>query len=293
MLGLLSRSFMQTSGQKQRQRILNLVKAGKPEAIAALLNHRLRQQGIEARVGSRQGCLLVLLDGEPVPAPSTALPWLRQIATGLDRGQIREIRVCGRARGEQLPAWMETIPVEGGVTLPDELEAWLVATNVQPEVRRKQPQTHKTRFLQFRLATGDPALLAVDYVREVFTLQTEKILPVPDMPPCVFGIHNWRGVMLWIVDLNQFLGLTAIYTAANPQPSVDVIAIALDQRILGLAIEGVETIEEFHRGHIQSPVGLFPLPIAAYVEGYISEANGTIVSAPALLDAPLWQRGQS
>ncbi|MEM8715581.1 MAG: chemotaxis protein CheW, partial [Cyanobacteria bacterium P01_G01_bin.4] len=64
------------------------------------------------------------------------------------------------------------------------------------------------QYLRFRLYPKTLALLPIQYLAEIATVEYSAVVPVPGMPAWVSGIYNWRGTILWIVDLGYLLGLT-------------------------------------------------------------------------------------
>ena len=66
------------------------------------------------------------------------------------------------------------------------------------------------QFLRFHLAPDLNAALPVEQMTEVFTVATTKVVPIPHMPPWVIGVYNWRGEILWLVDLGYLLGGTPL-----------------------------------------------------------------------------------
>ena len=57
------------------------------------------------------------------------------------------------------------------------------------------------QFLRISLASNTLALLPVQYLSEVLTMPNGQIMPIPHMTPWVMGAYNWRGEILWMVDL--------------------------------------------------------------------------------------------
>lgn len=70
-------------------------------------------------------------------------------------------------------------------------------------------------FLQVYVTADLPVLISVQHLTEILTIPTSQIAPMFQMPPWVMGVHNWRGDVLWMVDLNHFLGLTPWYQQAE------------------------------------------------------------------------------
>lgn len=258
-------------------------------AIVAFLQRKLENHGIELRSGCKGGRLLLLLEGNPAPARDRMTALVRQLTGYLQDEPLTGIEVCGRVRGERTLAWHARIPLQVG---DGDLEAWLAAVTVPATARTSALPERRSasgqRFLRFRLDERDAALLPVDYIREVLGVTAAKILPVPHVPDSVLGIYNWRGQMLWLVDLARLLGYEGLASGAfegNP----DIMVLDVQRQLLGVVVRQVDTIEEHDWQKLQPPVGLFPDAMLAYVEGYLTQADMTILSAPALVRSPLWK----
>lgn len=144
------------------------------------------------------------------------------------------------------------------------------------------------QFLQFQLTPDTTALLPLLQLTEVLTIPNGQIVPIAHMPLCVMGVYNWRGEILWMVDLAQLVGLTPLYQQ-NPNPSVYraiVLSIPGDEitssshknHTLGLVINRVEDIELCHQQLIQSPPSSSVNPkLAPFLQGYWLKANGEIL----------------
>ncbi|GBF83604.1 chemotaxis signal transduction protein [Aphanothece sacrum FPU3] len=73
------------------------------------------------------------------------------------------------------------------------------------------------QFLRFDLVPDTTLMLPVAQLTEVLTVPLGQIVPIPHMPPWVMGIYNWRGEILWMVDLGHLLGLNSL-ASTNPKP---------------------------------------------------------------------------
>lgn len=82
------------------------------------------------------------------------------------------------------------------------------ATDLQPEPQA-DPQTEQ--FLQIGLASSSLFLLPVASLVEIIKIPMEQVVPIFQMAPWVMGVYNCRGEVLWLVDLNQYLGMTPWY----------------------------------------------------------------------------------
>ncbi|MEG3863086.1 CapA family protein [Microcoleus sp. herbarium12] len=99
-----------------QQDILNLAKEGDPRAIAFLLGQALQSFGVTAKASLENDTLHLLLEAEQLPAEEACL---RVAVKGLQRLQpnnIYRLTVYGRAEGEQLPAWTQTVELKKPLT---------------------------------------------------------------------------------------------------------------------------------------------------------------------------------
>ena len=78
---------------------------------------------------------------------------------------------------------------------------------------------NRHQFLRFSLQPGLTALIEIERTIELVNIPTDRIVPMPHLPPAVRGVYNWRGEILWIVDLALLLGLsgsTQSYRSVQP-----------------------------------------------------------------------------
>ncbi|NJO79827.1 MAG: hypothetical protein HC827_15820 [Cyanobacteria bacterium RM1_2_2] len=68
-----------------------------------------------------------------------------------------------------------------------------------------------TEFLRLRLTPQVPVLLPIQQLTEVLNVPEYQIMPIPDLPAWVMGVHNWRGEILWMIDSGHLCGLDPWY----------------------------------------------------------------------------------
>lgn len=152
--------------------------------------------------------------------------------------------------------------------------------------------THSPRaseqFLRFHLMPDMTGLLPIQQVTEVLTIPNGQIVPIFHMPPWVMGVYNWRGEILWMVDLGHLVGLTASYQ--EPISSSTYKAVVLQARsnpatstkvksqMLGLIVNRVEDIEWCNLDSIQSPPSSTMTPeLVPFLRGYWLKSSGEIL----------------
>jgi positive phototaxis protein PixI len=105
----------------------------------------------------------------------------------------------------------------------------------------------------------DPSLVAslaqplrwgieIAHVKELVNILIDRVVPMPQLPPAVMGVYNWRGEILWIVDLAMLLGaagsarrshhLLPTLIISDPTSVIDGAA-----NTIGLVIEEIADIE--------------------------------------------------
>jgi len=147
------------------------------------------------------------------------------------------------------------------------------------------------KFLRFQLGEEGIALLPLNIIKQVMQVSVAEILTVPQMPACVLGIYNWRGEMLWIVDIGKFMGFPNLATGGVE--NLMTIAIQVQEQYLGLVVQQINDIELHDVNQINMPsLGLFSPEILPYLQGYLIGANKEVLmvlNGDAIAQAPLWQ----
>jgi positive phototaxis protein PixI len=160
---------------------------------------------------------------------------------------------------------------------------WLTLEPPSPDTRQ--------RLLRFPLGKVGSVLLPLEQIAEVLRLDGVDILPVPEMPNCVLGISNWRGEMLWLVDLNHLMGDEPLSGIGQLSASPTAIVIEVEEECLGLVVSSVDDIElhELERLQPATP-GLFPAKLLLFIRGYLPGNQGVVLNAAAIAKCPLWSR---
>lgn len=151
------------------------------------------------------------------------------------------------------------------------------------------PETQQ-RLLRFPLGLEDSALLPLEQITEIFRVNVAEILPVPEMPNQILGICNWRGEMLWLIDLNHLVGCPPLFRQDPVLVPPLVMVVQVKGQSLGLVVPQVNDIELHDLQQLQPPsVGLFPPKLLPFVLGALRGGNGTVLDVTAISQYPLWQ----
>ncbi|AOY83297.1 MAG: chemotaxis protein CheW [Moorea sp. SIO1G6] len=145
----------------------------------------------------------------------------------------------------------------------------------------------RQQFLRFHLVPDTTALMPINQLTEVLTIAVGQIIPIAHMPPWVMGVYNWRGEVLWMVDLGHIVGLTpwhqqpvntSHYTSLVLHiQSHDPKSVKYNQ-MLGLVVNRVEDIEWCNPDLIQPlPSSSMNPELAKFLQGYWLKHGGEML----------------
>jgi positive phototaxis protein PixI len=134
------------------------------------------------------------------------------------------------------------------------------------------------QFLQFQIQANLLAAIEIDLVTELVNIPSDRIVPMPHLPPAVMGVYNWRGEILWIVDLGILIGSqNSARHDRSLQPTIILTSGAIGQdrqpKTVGLVVNEIAEIEWLDLDLLQSPV-----PIDIYPK-FAQWATGVWISA--------------
>ena len=109
------------------------------------------------------------------------------------------------------------------------------------------------QFLSFSLIDEKQFMLPGSNLAEVLSLDPIEISPIPDMHPSVMGVCNWRGQVLWVVDLAYILGFGAFFSQGLSYPKYSVIVIRSQGKFLGLAVNKMGSSIAYEGVKLQPP----------------------------------------
>ena len=152
----------------------------------------------------------------------------------------------------------------------------------------------KQKFLSFSLGVRDTAVIPLEQITEVVQIPLTEICGVPQMPNCVVGIYNWRGEMLWLVDLEEMLGYPPLFQGSNFLSKMMALVLENDGKYLGILIRQLIDIDWLDTQQMQQPSGeVFYPEMTPFLQGYfINDAEQMIfnLDASAMLQTSMWTR---
>lgn len=157
-------------------------------------------------------------------------------------------------------------------------------TQIDPLGLEPIPDDTRQRFLRFKLAEENRTLLPLQDITEVLQLATVEILPIPDISESMLGVCNWRGEILWLADLNALVGNSPLWQQVPLLDRPVVIVVQSTQKTIGLVVQQVDDVELIEPESIHQQTDLYSPALAPYVTGYLSEHEGTVLNAIAIVE---------
>jgi positive phototaxis protein PixI len=150
------------------------------------------------------------------------------------------------------------------------------------------------QFLRLHLVPNTPVLLPLHQLVEVLSIPSAQIVPIPHMPAWVMGAYNWRGDVLWIVDLGHLCGLTPWYAQASSKSTQSAVILRIqDHRhssrqaapqkakihILGLVVDRIGDVEWCDPAVLQQlPPFTVSSQMAQFLQGYWWKSNDDMLA---------------
>ena len=302
--------------------LLRLAYQGDARAIATLMNRHLKRQKMVAQVGWKGSALQVLIEAIQAPNPEPLMSSIYRTVTRLQLSSLKSLKVSCRQIGTPHIAWSQERaiasaekaaqngaaqksdrPVLPLLSAPTSLTDWLtqkaqaeLSALIQPISTVDADQT-ELRFLRFSFSPSETALLPLTSIRQVMQVLPQRILPVPDMPTSVLGICNFRGEILWLVDLGLQIGFQGVapqnrlssqaaYATQLSEKFLGWMAIVIQAqgKSLGLIVPEVIDIESHNPKQLQPPaIDLFPPTLLPFIQGYLVRSSSPVLDASALI----------
>lgn len=148
------------------------------------------------------------------------------------------------------------------------------------------------KYLSFNLGATDTAVISLQHITEVLQVPLAEICGVPQMPSCVLGIYNWRGEMLWLVDLEEMLGYTPLFQSSHFLSKMMAIVLQTHTKSLGILVRQLLDIELLETKQIKIPENqLFSSEVIPFLEGYFINSTEKMMinlDATAIVQASMW-----
>ncbi|GAC1469577.1 MAG: chemotaxis protein CheW [Chamaesiphon sp.] len=118
--------------------------------------------------------------------------------------------------------------------------------------------------LRFYVPSESEFALPAIGIREVISASPDMITSIPNASSLLLGTLNWRGQVIWIADLGQFLGVDLLLNTDRPE--IPVIAVEDQDTIIGLAVDRIVGMDWLEIEQIQ-PAKNVPDSMAPFLRG--------------------------
>ncbi|WP_099190851.1 chemotaxis protein CheW [Tepidibacter mesophilus] len=136
----------------------------------------------------------------------------------------------------------------------------------------KEEIFESTEILEFVLNDDDSSqkyAVEVVYVNEVYSIKNVTMLPCT--PAFIVGIMNFRGKIISVIDIRNFLGFTV--AKINADNVKKVIVINMDEIEVGIAIDGILGCKNISLSEIQKNISTITNFNANYFKGVTKERS--------------------
>jgi twitching motility protein PilI len=139
------------------------------------------------------------------------------------------------------------------------MDSELTKADITSTINSEEPQTelqdHDTNqgelYLRFTVPSGNEFALPASGVREVVATVWEKITPIPNVSPFLLGTFNWRGLVIWIADLGQFLGDQVVVNTDRHELSLLIVEEL--ETVMGFVVQSIASMEWLDVSQLTSP----------------------------------------
>ncbi len=132
-----------------------------------------------------------------------------------------------------------------------------------PEMQELQSPEGELHLRFYVPSENEFALPAIG-IREVISTPPDRITSIPNASPLLLGTLNWRGQVIWVADLGQFLGDIAALNTDRPE--IPVIVVEDQDTMIGLAVDRIVGMDWLDIEQIQMTTNV-PDSMAPFLRG--------------------------
>jgi purine-binding chemotaxis protein CheW len=124
--------------------------------------------------------------------------------------------------------------------------------------------------LRFEVPSGNEFALPASGVREVMSVFLDRITPIPNASPFLLGTYNWRGQVIWVADIGQFLGDRVLVNA--DQNEISVLIVEEQEIVMGFAVHAVANTEWLDVKQMHTATNI-PIAMNGFIKGVYAMAG--------------------
>jgi twitching motility protein PilI len=154
-----------------------------------------------------------------------------------------------------------------------------------------------TEYFCLQLRQMLQVALPLHSTMEVLQLTPDQICGIPGVDPVLQGVLNWRGKLLWSVDLSNLLGVRAENKIAKTTVVSSLTAVVITQdsptRQLACIVSALTGIQEILDQQIQPLPANLPATVYDYSNGVVQLESRSLplllLNPSAILNSPRWR----
>ncbi|WP_138504908.1 chemotaxis protein CheW [Nostoc sp. PA-18-2419] len=121
-------------------------------------------------------------------------------------------------------------------------------------------------YLKFQLNQQTGAVLSMKHTQEAIIIPVDSVTSMPNMPPCILGLMNWRSRIIWVIDLPKILNLESLDYRVR---QYNAIVVRVESLLLGLVVQEIKGTTKFVADEIHSPIGQVASSLVPYLCGCV------------------------
>ncbi len=162
------------------------------------------------------------------------------------------------------------------------LDSVLTTAHLAQSIFDTPTQNNRQRLLSFPIGKYRNSLIPLEQITEILRVNLDEILSVPETPSSVLGAYNWRGDMLWLIDLEHLIGGESLYEDEPLSQQPIAIVLQVDNYYFGLVVKSMNEIELHDlKALLPAKPGSIPSPLIPFVTGYLPNSS-TVLNPKAI-----------
>ncbi len=154
------------------------------------------------------------------------------------------------------------------------LDSVLKSINLGQSLVDAPVEDNRQRLLSFPIGAFGNSLIPLEKITEIMRINIDEILSVPETPSSVLGAYNWRGEMLWLIDLEHMIGGTSLYEQVPLLQQPIAIILQIDNHCFGMVVKSVNEIEFHDMGEmLPAKPGSFSPQLLPFIIGYLPKGS--------------------
>lgn len=143
-------------------------------------------------------------------------------------------------------------------------------------------------YLRFLNNAGEELALPAKGIREVLAIAPDQITAIPNVSPILMGVLNFRGQVVWVADIGQFLGGTRPINIDRSE--ISIVVIESQDVMIGLAVEQVKGMEWLNLD-LMAPTSEVPESMSPFLIGEwcgVADTPIRLLDPAAILRSARW-----